>query len=258
MRRAVLLAAIVATVGGATAASAGVIAPSMTVNVSPQPVLLDHSSTVKGRLNNGKSGVKLDLRVTRFPFSGPFHTIATTTSGSSGGYVFHFSPRLATRVQVQKHGNANVRSPVATAYVIADFSHTSCTITPPAPKQSCASPKGSGPLTVHLRYHRIYPSAAFTKERTKAVYVYFGLRQGTQPPQTLTLRKTVPQQDIGSDTTAVSASWTFQPPKNKYTYQIATCIKFTEAADGLGLPSHHHCGDQTVTHKQASNSTTFG
>ena len=31
-----------------------------------------------------------------------------------------------------------------------------------------------------------------------------------------------------------------------YDWQALTCSKDTEAADGIGLPGHHGCGDKTV------------
>jgi hypothetical protein len=257
MRRVVPLAAVVAIAGAAAVAQAAP-SPTLTAQVSPKPVLLTHAATVKGHLSTGKGNVTVVLETLRYPFSGSFQKAATTKTGAGGDYVFHFKPRLATRVRVRLANNPAVHSSTSTAYVIGDFSHRTCRITPNAPNQSCASPRGSGQLTVHLSYHRNYPASAYATEAAKSVFVYFGIRNGTQPPQTLTLRKTVQQKGIGNDTTSVSASYSFQAPSGKWTYQIATCIKFTEAVDGLGLPTSHHCGDQSVSHQQASNSNTFG
>ena len=258
MRRVVLLAAVVAMAGAVAVAEAAPTA-SLSAKVSPKPVLLNHSVSVRGKLSTGKSGVGVVLETQRFPFAGAFQNTASTTTGAGGTYGFNFKPTLATRVRVRLASDPSVKSKTPTAYVIADYSHVTCSIRSSSGKNySCNNPKGaSGDLTIHLSFHRIYPASAYNAESAKNVYVYFNQRNSTKQPDHDLLRKTVKQTKLGGNKTAVNVSYFFHTPTTAWSYHLATCVKFTEAADGVGLPGHHGCGDQSVGHKQAT-SYTFG
>jgi hypothetical protein len=256
MRRPVLVAAVVAIAAAATAAEAA--GPALTAKVFPKPVILNHPILVSGHLSSGQSGKQVVLETQKFPFTGTFHQAATTTTGPSGDYVFtHFKPRLATRVQVHLGSNPSVKSSTPTAYVIAEYAHIHCVIRQSGKDHGCTKPP-NGDQTIHFDFHLRFPASAYNAEAVKPVYVYFGLRTGsTQQPDTDKLRKTVNQTKLGNNETAVNVAYSFHAPNGKWAYHLATCIKFTEAADGLGLPGNHHCGDPTVSRQQAG-STTFG
>jgi hypothetical protein len=256
MRRAVPVAAVVAIAAAATAAEAA--GPTLTANVFPKPVILNHALLVSGHLSSGQSGRQVVLETQKFPFAGAFQQAATTTTGPSGDYAFtHFKPRLATRVRVHLGSNPAVKSGTPTAYVIAEYANVNCFIRKSGKNHTCAKPP-NGDQTIHFNFHLRFPASAYNAEAVKPVYVYFGLRTGsTMQPDTDKLRKTVNQTKIGGNETSVKVAYSFHSPTGKWAYHLATCIKFTEAADGLGLPGSHHCGDATVTHNQAS-STTFG
>jgi hypothetical protein len=257
MRRAVPLA-MVAAIAATGAVAEAAAAASLTAKLSPKPVLLNHDLTVKGQLSTHQSGAGVVLETSRFPFSSGFSQIRSTTTGQNGDYLFVFKPRLATRVRVHLASDPSVKSGTPTAYVIPDYTNRTCKITTPSGKtRTCAKP-GHGDLTIHLGYHLTFPASAYDAESAKQVYVYYGQRNGgASPPGTLKLRKTVGQKRLGNNRTSVSVSYFVHAPQTAWSYHLSTCIKFTEAADGVGLPGNHHCGDQTVTSKQAA-STTFG
>jgi hypothetical protein len=256
MRRAVLVAAVVAIAAATTAAEAA--GPTLTAKVFPKPDILNHAALVSGHLSTGQSGRQVVLETLKFPFTGAFQQAATANTGPSGNYVFtHFKPRMATRVRVHLGSDPTVKSNTPTAYVIAEYTHIQCSIRKSGKTHACAKPP-NGDQTIHFDFHLRFPASAYNAEAVKPVYVYFGLRTGsTQQPATDKLRKTVNQTKIGGNETSVKVAYSFHSPTGKWAYHLATCIKFTEAADGLGLPDSHHCGDPTVTHKQAA-STTFG
>jgi len=256
MRRVVPLAVVAAIAAAATVGEAAA-AGTLTAKVSPKPVLLNHEVSVKGQLSTHQSGVGVVLETSRFPFSSGFSQTRTTTTGSSGDYQFFFKPTLATRVRVHVAGDPSTHSGTPTAYVIANYTSFKCSVTTKSGQTRKCSNPGHGDLTFHLSYHLTFPGSAYAKESAKQVYVYYGQRSGTKPPGTLQLRKTVNQKALGGNKTEVKASYFVHAPATAWTYHLATCIKFTEAADGVGLPGHHGCGDQTVTHKQASL-TSFG
>jgi hypothetical protein len=254
MRRAVPVVAVVAVAAAGAAEAAA--AASLTAKVSPKPVFLTHDVSVKGQLSAHKSGVGVVLETSRFPFPSGFSQIRSTNTGQNGDYQFSFKPTLATRVRVHLASDPSVRSRIPTAYVIPNYTNRKCKVTTPSGQtRTCVKP-GHGDLTIHLSYHLTWPASAYDAESAKQVYIYYG-QGGASPPGTLTLRKTVSQKPLSGNKTAVSVSYFVHAPQTAWSYHLSTCIKFTEAADGVGLPGNHHCGDQTVTSKQAA-STTFG
>jgi hypothetical protein len=257
MRRAIpALAAVAVATAGSMAEAA--TTPSLTARVVPKPVLLGNKATVSGRLSTGAAGVGVTLETSRFPFASGFSQAASGQTKANGDYALRFAPTLATRARVRAASQPPAQSKVVNAYVIAGYSHVSCKITTSSGDTSCSAPKGSGQMSIHLRYRRIWPASAYDSEAAKPVYVYFGKRNGPAAhPDSVTLRKTVSQTKLGNNRTYVSASHTFTAPTTKWSYQIATCIRFTESADGVGLPGHHGCGDQQVSYRQATPNT-FG
>jgi hypothetical protein len=258
MRRAVPLAAVAAIAATASVAVAEAAAATLTAKVSPKPVLLNHEVSVKGQLSTHQSGVGVVLETSRFPFSSGFSQIRSTTTGPNGDYLFFFKPTLATRVRVHRANDPSTQSGTPTAYVIADYTKVTCSVRTKSGKtRSCKNP-GHGDMTIHLGYHLTFPASAYAAESAKKVYVYYGQRNGSATaPGTVQLRKTVNQKPLGNNKTEVKVSYFVHAPTTAWSYHLATCIKFTEAADGVGLPGHHGCGDQTVSNKQASL-TSFG
>ena len=255
MRRAVPLVAVAVMAATASVAEA---ATTLTAKVSPKPVLLNHEVSVKGQLSTHQSGVGLVLETSRFPFSSPFGQTRTTTTGPNGDYLFGFKPTLATRVRVRLASDPSVHSGTPTSYVIANYTSVKCSVTTKSGKTNKCTNPGHGDLTIHLSYHLTWPQSAYAKESAKQVYVYYGQHNGSaNPPGSLQLRKTVKQTALGNNKTEVKVSYFVHAPTTAWSYHLATCVKFTEATDGVGLPGHHGCGDQTVTNKQASL-TSFG
>ena len=259
MRRGPALAAVAAIAAAMATVAEGAAAPTLSARVSPKPVLLGNHARVEGQLSTHQAGVGVVLETSRFPFSSGFKQIRKTTTGASGDYVFVFRPTLHTRVRVRRESNPSVQSNTPSAYVVGGFSDYTCTIRKAGKNHKCSEKNLNGDLTLKISYRRSWPASAYDTESAKQVYVYFGLRKGSsKPPDTVELKRKVSQRRLGNNRTEVTASQSFHAPSNGWASQLATCIKFTPAKDGVGLFGDHHCGDQTVTHKQATNSNSFG
>jgi hypothetical protein len=253
MHRAIPLLAAIAISAVLASAVEGAPAPSLTIKAKPNPVRFNKAVTVSGRLSSGKSGVGVVLEASTFPFSGGFKTVGTRTTGSNGSYSFSPKPSLATRYRVSLKSQSSVRSKTITEYVVAGYKPVSCTIEKSnGSKVKCGS---STPLSGHLKmrvsYRYTFPASTFSTESAKPVRVYYGQRNGSsKSPDTLKLVQSVAQQPAGGNQTNVKIKVEFNAPNGAWANWLTSCIKFTEAQDGLGLPGDHHCGRSQVSRKE--------
>jgi hypothetical protein len=193
-------------------------------------------ATVAGVVDGAQAGTGVVLQANVFPFTSGFSTVGQATTGNGGAYTFSPKPSLATQYRVALASDSTSMSAAATVYVTS----RGVGVNPP-----CVS-SGSY-CTLHIGANYTYPSTVATKEGAKPQYVYLGVGYGTSVVHAsrVTLRRTARQQRSGS-TFRVRVAISFPTPGAPYHYNWVICAKDTEAADGLGLPGHHHCGDRSI------------
>jgi polyisoprenoid-binding protein YceI len=251
IRRAASLAALATLASAAFAQAAD--GPTISIKLKQPVVALGQKERVSGRLATHDSR-DLVLQVSRFPFQDGFHKDATGTSDKQGYYSAHVFPRLAERLRVRtKDGSAH--SKTVTVYVLPRISHPTCSF-----KKSdgevvgCHTNKAHGKLTLRVSFRSKYPGAVYDEESAKPVYVYYGQRAGDEHPTRLKLHGTVAQKAIGKHRVVMRATLHINAPQyGPWSYYYSLCTKSTEKSDGLGIPGHHGCGEDTVTYKQATS-----
>jgi hypothetical protein len=171
-------------------------------------------------------------------------TLRAAADGSAT-YSFPVTPDRATgyEVTVSEAGAALKTSDPRTVYVIPDVTVTDSATT-------CARPTCTGSLTVTAQL----PPAAFAAESAKHLELYSGLREATDRtpagPARLRLMAEArhPALNSAQGTVRYTFGYTFNiGPTEGYQWKVNYCTADTEAADGIGLPGHHGCGDQVVS-----------
>ena len=169
------------------------------------------------------------LQADPFPFGAGFRTVAREPA--HGDYAFTVTPRRAIQYRVVVKGPGAATSRTLTVYVHARVVRASCNL--------CTNSNSSGA-------HRLVIKAALTPGGVGPVYFYYGQVNGSsRAPKNLALVKVVPPHVTSRDvsfTVAYEVHFPSGPSRFRYTY----CRRDNEAADGYGLPGHHHCGDPTV------------
>ena len=234
------IALVLALASGAQGRSITTISIAVTTGNQPVGSLVyatyGSPATVAGAVEGAQAGTAVALQANTFPFTSGFSTVGQTTTGSGGAYTFSPKPSLATEYRVELASDPTSVSAAATVYVTS----RGVSVNPP-----CVS---HGPFcTLHIGANYTYPPAVATQEGAKPQYVYLGVRYGTSAVHAskITLRLTARQQRSGS-LFRVRVAISFPTPGSPYHYNWVICAKDTEAADGLGLPGHHHCGDRSI------------
>jgi hypothetical protein len=260
MRRMIGLAAAVLFASVLVAPGASASGTSISLRVKPRIVDFTKATKLSGSLSTGRRGVPVVLEAKRFPFTGGFHQVASTTTAKQGRFTFKRKQSAATRYFVALKRRPSVRSKTRTAYADSHWSNFKCWFSPagaPNVKYPCGHdtvPPGGGNYFLHVTFDRQYPAAAYSTESAKPVYVYYGQRNGsTNHPGTLQLKKQVSQQPAGSNATKVAYSVAVTFPNSAWSFYTTSCNKDTESVDGLGLPGHHYCGDSSITYRQATH-----
>jgi hypothetical protein len=249
----VLAAVLCAGVLVSTGASAS--GPSLSLKASPRVVDFSKRTKLSGALSNRKKGVPLELEAKPFPFTGAFHQVGKTTTGKHGKFVFHKMQTTATRYFVELKNDSSVRSKTRTAYIDGHVSHLRCFLRRSGQSVKCGPNQGiSGNWTLHVSYYETYPTSAYATETPKPVYVYYGQHNGSQKhPKTLKLKKQVSQHAIGFNTVKIAYAISVSLPANGYGFFAQSCTRDTESTNGFALPGHHHCGDSSITYRQATH-----
>jgi hypothetical protein len=171
-------------------------------------------------------------------------TLRAAADGSAT-YSFPVTPDRATgyEVTVSEAGAALKTSDPRTVYVIPDVTVTDSATT-------CARPTCTGTLTVTARI----PAAAFAAESAKRLELYSGLREAPDRtpagPARLGLMAAARHLVLNSaqGTVRYTFGYSFNiGPTEGYQWKVNYCTADTEAADGIGLPGPHGCGDQVVS-----------
>jgi hypothetical protein len=206
---------------------------------------------IHGSFSGAARGEVIRLLAQTFPFkTGYVRAGSRTLKGHAGAYSFTVTPSLATRYRValyksSKASTALAASTVRTVYVSnlmePDF------VTNP---QKCSRPVCSQ----ELRVTEVVPASTLRDEISKHWYFYFGLNLSpttTPPPPTvLTLdtHATISKSGADGSTKFIrTIKWSFRVGNDGWNWIPNVCSKDTEAADGLGLPGHHGCGNARIS-----------
>jgi hypothetical protein len=90
---------------------------------------------------------------------------------------------------------------------------------------------------------------------SKRVYLYFGINLSPStvpsPPQYLALGAgdghATTTRRISADEFGYTVTFSFQVGADAFEWSWGQCTMATEAADGIGLPGHHACGDERIS-----------
>jgi hypothetical protein len=193
-------------------------------------------AVISGAIGSKLSGAQVQLQASTFPFNAGYAAIAQSTTAAGGSYSFTARPTLATRYRVVLVSDPASQSRVLTIFVAPRALNVSRGGCRPAPR--CRR---------HFAADFVYPPAVVKQESAKPSYFYFGIHYGSRSePKRLRLVKAGPQRYVGRGRYQSAFTITFSTPTSRYRYEWIVCGKDTEAADGLGLPGHHHCGDRSI------------
>jgi hypothetical protein len=206
-------------------------------------------ATVSGTVSGAHRGDRATLLYEPFGATTYAKGGSVTLTGGSARYSFRVRPEIATnyRVQVTGSGLGTVPdSAVRTVFVEALGAITG--------KRSCSRP--ARPVChITLRLWVSVPAPTYRTEAAKHWYLYAGLRlarSGRPPaPKTLTLSRTAtasrPQRKHLYEF-VITLRYRFRIGRHDaFTWRVNFCTRDSEAADGLGLPGHHGCGNKRIS-----------
>ena len=244
------MALVLIVAGGAQAQTRTTISISATTANKPVGGLVwtlwGGSAQITGSVSDGQAGASLLLQASAFPFQA-FSQVAQSTTAAGGAYAFRALPTLATQYRVVLASDPTTMSPVAKVYTAARWIEVS--------RGRC----GTGP-TCKRRFaiDIVYPAAVAAREAAKPAYFYLGVRHGSQtPPAAVRLIGTGRQQHVSGNRYRAGFTTSFSTIGAFY-YEWEICTKDSEAADGLGLPGHHHCGDRSISYSTLISSSWIG
>jgi Protein kinase domain len=208
------------------------------------------NAEVYGEIKKAANGEVAELYAQQFPYRNAPTRVGSVIlhpAGTTARYEFQVTPTLATRYRVELFQSSTSSTPfatsgIATVYVAIGASTGS---TP-----ACGSP------VCHESLQTTYtsPPSVLQTEMSKPLYMYFGLNLAptkTPPtPKWLSLGAghglVIGSQRISADQFVETVTFSFTVGNDAYDWAWTTCLKDTEAEDGIGLPGHHGCGDQRV------------
>ncbi|MEA2128812.1 MAG: hypothetical protein QOJ85_1703 [Solirubrobacteraceae bacterium] len=217
----------------------------LTISASSRRHDFTQAITISGRVANHKSGIPVTLHATMFPY-GTYRTIAQTSTRGGGYYRFRTRSDLATRYVTSLSTRSAERSGILTVYTSSHTSVFQCNL--------CRHVSLTGPTrarTLRISYLTRYPAEVYHGEYAKPVYFYYGQRNDLgRPPPRLRLIKTITRLPIGNNVARVDITHRIFFTR-QYTFEAAICTKDTQPINGFGLPGRHHCGQRTITYRQA-------
>jgi len=214
------------------------------------------NAEVSGAIGDAVDGEVAELYAQQFPYHDPPTRAASAILHPAGGtaaYSFTVTPVLATRYQVRLFKSSTAPAPFAASAVKTVY------VTLKAVQTS--SPTCGGP-DCYESAATIYtvPPPALRAEMAKRPILYFGINLAANkptssppPPKTLTLGAghiaVVGTQRLAADQFITTVSYSFTVGRNDaYTWTWRECLKAAVAADGIGLPGQHGCGDQHIAY----------
>jgi hypothetical protein len=202
------------------------------------------TGTISGTVTGAASGATATLLARRFGASAYSRAASAVTLHPRHGaapYSFRVHPAFATSYKVQVSGAA-ATSAARTVYVTPSASVTG--------KRSCSRPV----CHIKLRVQVKVPSTAYATETAKHWFLYSGLRLGSgrapAAPKLLELSRSATAskpQRLHPNEFVVTLRFTFRIGNHAFRWRLNFCTRDSEAADGIGLPEHHRCGDKEIS-----------
>lgn len=242
---ALLVAVAVTSLAAASSPPAHAAAVAVTIKTSERIHDFTRTVTISGRVASHQSGVQVTLNASAFPFAAPV-AVAQGSTDAGGSYRFKVKPLLNTRYTVALTGTPTVQSSTLTVYVVPHAVQKSCNL--------CAAKRltAGSSYTLRIVFTLRVPPGTFAVVSTERHYFYYGQRTGSRPPTRLRLVGTFVGTPISADTISVTTTHTIRIPKRgSFVFRSQSCAKDMASLDGLGLPGHHHCGDASVSRRQA-------
>jgi hypothetical protein len=201
----------------------------------------DATAQIHGEIKDAASGEVAQLYAQPFPYRNAPAQIGAVIlhpTGKTAQYAFEVTPSVATRYTVELFQNSTATSPLASSATRTIYVDT---VTVSGNGHACSSPVCSYAVYVKV------PASALSTEISKHVYLYLGFNNGSTPPKWLLLgagdsHVTTPHR-ISATEFSMTITFTFSGNNGAWTQ---TCVRDTEAKDGIGLPGHHGCGDQRI------------
>jgi hypothetical protein len=209
---------------------------------------------IYGGLKNATKGETVRLYAQPFPFrsapspAGPAVVLRPAGKAKAASYSFQVTPVLATRYHVEIFPGGSARSPLArsavtTVYVTGGW-------TPLQSPVPCQRPVCHETVSGEV----LLPSSALSTEMAKGERPYFGLNlaKAGNPPPPVTLQlgggdAHVTTKPLSAGAYEVIITYTFSVGKTgTYNFLWTVCVPDTVTQDGIGLPGHPLCGDQTI------------
>ncbi len=212
------------------------------------------TARIDGSLRGVSRGETARLYAQPFPFrrrpspAGPPVTLHPAGPAKTASYSFQVTPARATRYHVEVFSSRLASSPLArsavtTVYVTGGWR-------PLRDAGPCNRPVCSETVSGEV----LLPPSALSTEMAKPERPYFGLSLAKSAnavaPATLQLGggdAHVTTKPLSADAYEVIITFTFSVGKvGNYSWLWTVCLPDTEAQDGVGLPGHQLCGDQTI------------
>jgi hypothetical protein len=208
------------------------------------------NADVSGEIKNAANGEIAELYAQQFPYRNAPAEVSSAIlhpTGTTARYEFQVTPTLATRYQVEVFHNSTSSAPFAksaTATVYVSANQTT------GNSVSCISATCTESILIAF----LVPPSVLQAELSKPLNIYFNvnLSKSRVPPEPQWLNLggghgvVVGKQQMGPHEFTETIGLTFAIGNDSYHWALKTCIKDTEAADGLGLPGYHGCGGQRV------------
>jgi hypothetical protein len=208
------------------------------------------SAQIYGEVKQPVSGEVARLYAQQFPYRDsptPAGSATLHPAGTTASYAFQVTPTLATRYRVELFRSGTAATPLATSGVATVY----VTLYRTSEKlRTCGRPVCNESLQVTY----LVPPSALQAELSKRVYLYFGINLSPStvpsPPQYLSLgagdAHATTTRQISADEFGYTVTFSFQVGADAFELNWRQCTVATEAADGIGLPGHHACGDERI------------
>jgi hypothetical protein len=243
--------------------------PTITITATPPPPLKAvtgnvwvsyHAgklgrATLSGKITNVTPGEDARLFAQPFPFKKPptalQHKVLRTAGTNT--YKFIVEPSIETRYTVKLLRSSSATTPVpgvVAAHKPIFIISSGSSNTP----QRCKRPV----CHESFRLRIVLPASALKRESVKHLFVYLGVHLTTVPrkiPSTPTVLK-LDTKATASKATRLAAGvyritlkFSFRIGNDGFAWGWSACTRDTQAADGMGLPGHHSCGNKQISTK---------
>jgi hypothetical protein len=208
------------------------------------------SAEIRGDIKGTTSGEVAQLYAQQFPHRRapvPAGSVILHQTGTTASYSFRVTPSLATRYKVELFQDSAATPPLASSASITIYVTLAATT---GNGQKCRRPVCREAFPMHV----LVPAPALRTEIAKPWYPYFGLNlapKKTPPAPRWLLRgaghpHVTAARRVSPGAFELTITYSFRIGNKAYYWNWATCTRDTEAVDGIGLPSHHNCGDPRV------------